>query len=275
MRFASLLATTALLVAGTAYAQDPGMQLQQDRQPAAGVQQPAGAGGVPTLQQEPSGTLPQQDAGPTKAPGSKSENGTALPLANENSGTTTTYEAAKPTKPVEWPCAQRRVSTISAGTIWSGPDISAGKDWDQDNDIAALARKLASRRTALDEADPLIADFAKQAGKDKGKQLTKLFVATLDIINDYRSDILQGIMRYAQGQERLAERMREESDRISQAQDEATGSTGVATEEHNKDFAWDQRIFKERKEALAYVCETPSILERRAFEIGKRIQAQL
>ncbi len=241
------------------------------------AQVPGGAGAVPTLQQQPSGEIGAQTSGaePARAPGSKADTGTVLPKAGETSGTTTSYASAQPEKPAQWPCAQRRVQTISAGTIWSGPDLAQGSGWEGDNEVANLAQKLASRRLPLDEVDPLIADFASRAGADKAKKLTELFVGTLDVINGSRGEILQGIMRYAQGQERLAERMRAESDKISEAMSDVQGSTGVAATEANRDFAWDQRIFKERKQALSYVCETPSLLERRAYEIGKRIQAQL
>lgn len=255
-----LLATSALWIGGSAFAQGP-----VNQQPGAIPTVPAGQAISPTL----------SDQEPARAPGA-ADQGTVMAPSTDNSGTTTTYAAPKPTEEVRWPCAQPRVSSISIGTIWSGPDPALGKDWDDDNDTAALAQKLASRRTSLEEADPLIADFAKKAGADKNKQLTKLFVGVLDIINENRNKILEGIMRYAQGQERLAERMRDESDKISQTQSDATADgLGVATTQQNRDFAWDQRIFKERRQSLSYVCETPSLLERRAYQIGKRIQAQL
>jgi hypothetical protein len=38
---------------------------------------------------------------------------------------------------------------------------------------------------------------------------------------------------------------------------------------------WDARIFEERKRSLTYVCEVPVLLEKRIFEIGRRIQARL
>ena len=244
--------------------------------PGADAQAPGGpaAGGVPTLAQQPSGIIGQPGDGPLGS-GPSADAGTVLTPANDNSGTTTTYAASAPQVQVAWPCAQRRVPTISAGTIWSGPDLARGKGWDQDDDVANLAQKLASRRLPIDEADPLIAGLAKQAGAEKDRRLTALFGGTLEIINRNRRDLLQGIMRYAQGQERLAERMRAESDKISEGQSDVQGPTGIAANDTSRDFAWDQRIFKERKQALSYVCETPSLLERRAYEIGKRIQAQL
>ncbi len=236
---------------------------------------PPAAGAVPTLQQQPELTVPQQGNEPARAPGSAGESGTAMPQAGANSGTTETFTADPAEAAVQWPCAQRRVPTISAGTLWSGPSLDEGKDWDQDNDVAALAQKLASRRLALDEVDPLVARLAKDAGKDKDKKLTELFVGVLDTINTNRGEILEGIMRYARGQERLAERMRKEADAISEKLTDVQGPTGIAATQQNRDFAWDQRIFKERKQALTYVCETPSLLERRAYEVAKRIQAQL
>lgn len=199
----------------------------------------------------------------------------AAPAKDGTAGKTTNYGVAAPAAEAPWPCAQRKVGTISGGTLWSGPDLAQGAGWDDDGKLAQLAQKLASRRTDLDEASEDIANFAKAAGAEKDKQLTKLFVGVLDIINENRDKILHGIARYAAGQEKLAERLREESDKISAAQNEPSlnftgGQTGAKS-----DYEWDQRIFNERRQALSYVCETPSLLERRAFEIAKRIQAQL
>jgi hypothetical protein len=236
-----------------------------------------GAGAVPTLQQQPSGEVAPAANGSeaARAPGAAVDNGTVLPRSGADSGTTTSYAETAPSKPVAWPCAQRKVSTISAGTIWSGPDVAQGKDWEDDAAVASLAQQLASRRLPLDQADGLIGAFAKEAGTAKDKKLTELFVGVLDIINGNRDQILAGIERYAQGQERLAERMRAEADKISEAQTDVQGPTGVAATETNRDFGWDQRIFRERRQALSFVCETPTILEHRAYDIARRIQAQL
>ena len=243
---------------------------QQDGGPA------AAAGAAPTLRQQQQSTASPQPSGePARAPGAKSEGGTVMPLSSSDSGTTETFAPSTADAAVAWPCAQRKVPTVSAGTLWSGPSLDEGKDWDQDNAVAALAQKLASRRLRIEEVDPLIADFVKEAGPDKDKKLTELFVGVLDVINHNRGEILEGIMRYARGQERLAERMRKEADAISEKMTDVQGPTGIAATEQNADFAWDQRIFKERRQALTYVCETPSLLERRAYDLAKRIQAQL
>ncbi len=212
---------------------------------------------------------------PLRSPGAASEAGvTSAPGAS--SGTTTTFApAAAGSAAPAWPCAQRKVGAIGPGTIWSGPDLALGADWDHDLKLASLAQKLASRRTDIAEAESDIVAFAQDAGTDKDKQLTKLFVGVLDIINTDREKVLQGISRYAAGQERLAERLRQESDAISSIQNEPALTFSANTTGKAKEFEWDQRIFNDRRQALAYVCETPSLLERRAFEIARRIQAQL
>ena len=38
---------------------------------------------------------------------------------------------------------------------------------------------------------------------------------------------------------------------------------------------WSTRIFQDRQQSLTYVCETPVILEQRAFALGRAIAAHL
>jgi len=175
----------------------------------------------------------------------------------------------------DWPCIQRRVATISPGAVWSGPDLAAAGDWGRDFDAAALAQKLASRRTTLDEADTLIDDFAKSAGAEKAPRLTRVFAGVLELTNTERSRILSGIERYAKGQKRLADRIRDESDKLGESVDSPMSELPDAMKDVQTAMKWDARIFDERKRSLTYVCEVPVLLEKRVFEIGRKIQARL
>lgn len=189
---------------------------------------------------------------------------------------------AQPKVDPDWPCVQRKVETLSAGQFWTGPDIAAAGDWGSDNDAAVLAQKIASRRTDLSQVDPLLDDFAAKFGADKDakdKALTRVYAGVFEVLNGERSKIMSGIARYAQGQRRMAERIRDEADKVSQIKD--APSNGDATElpkdqtELETKFAWDRRIFQERSQSLTYVCEVPQLLEQRLGELGKRIQARL
>jgi hypothetical protein len=42
-----------------------------------------------------------------------------------------------------------------------------------------------------------------------------------------------------------------------------------------EELDWSTRIFKDRQQSLTYVCETPVILEQRAFSLGRSIAALL
>jgi hypothetical protein len=186
---------------------------------------------------------------------------------------------AQPQRDPEWPCPQRRVPTIAAASVWSGPDLAGAGDWSSDFPSAALAQKLASRRTPIEDVDGLIADFATAAGAERAVKLTRVFAGVLDILNTDRSRVLDGIGRYARGQARMAERIRDEADRITSVKDSPAAVPGQDVRkdiaELETRFAWDKRIFDERSGALAYVCEVPTLLEQRLGDIAARIQAHL
>lgn len=175
----------------------------------------------------------------------------------------------------DWPCVQRKVPTISAGAVWSGPDLASAGEWGKDFEAASLAQRLASRRTSLEEADQLIQAFATEVGQDKAQRLTRVFAGVLELINTERDRVLLGIERYARGQRRLADRVRDESDRISAVKDSPGAQISDESRALENQFAWDRRIFEERSQALTYVCETPVILEQRVFEIARRIEQRL
>jgi hypothetical protein len=175
----------------------------------------------------------------------------------------------------DWPCVQRRVAMIGPASVWSGPSPEAAGPWQSDPAVATLAHKLASRRTTLEEADALIDTLAAQAGPERTGKLTRLFVGILELTNAERSRVLDGITRYARGQTRLAERIREEADKISAVKDSPQADTPKEIADLETAFAWDKRVFEERSQALNYVCEVPTLLEERLGEIARRIAGRL
>ncbi|WP_311275165.1 hypothetical protein [Methylobacterium sp. WCS2018Hpa-22] len=186
---------------------------------------------------------------------------------------------AQPKADPDWPCVQRKVSTLSPGTVWTGPDLEAAGPWGDDYEAASLAQKIASRRTDLSEVDPLLDEFVAKAGDEKAKRLTRVFAGVFEVVNNERSRVIGGIARYAQGQRRMAERIRQEADQISAVKDgpsanDAREMPKEASELETK-FAWDRRIFQERSQSLNYVCEVPTLLEQRLGEVARKIQARL
>ncbi|GJE60047.1 hypothetical protein [Methylobacterium trifolii] len=187
---------------------------------------------------------------------------------------------AQPRADPDWPCVQRKVTSLSPGQFWTGPDIAAAGAWGDDTDAAVLAQKVASRRTDLAQVDPLLDEYAaKLAPADKANALTRVYAGVFEVLNGERDKVMNGISRYAQGQRRMAERIREEADQVSQTKDAPSASDAREMPKEQSDletkFAWDRRIFQERSQSLTYVCEVPQLLEQRLGEIARKIQARL
>jgi hypothetical protein len=177
----------------------------------------------------------------------------------------------------DWPCIQRKVSEISPAQVWNGPPLGAVEDaWRNDDAVAELAATIASRRTELADAKTKITDFATSAGADRNQRLTLLFAGVLASINAERSSIMAGIGRYARRQHALAEKISGEAAELDRLPPQGGTQDEVAhREELTEAQEWDTRIFRERERSLRYVCELPTVLEQRAFALGKEVTAQL
>jgi len=178
-----------------------------------------------------------------------------------------------------WPCVQRKVVHLSWGMMWAGPPIddSLG-DWRADPAIARLAPTLAVRRTPMQEAEAMIARFADGLGsQDRARRLALLFKGVFELIDDERAGIVGGIARYSEAQLRLAERI--DAMRVELATLDAAAESDFdqqdRIEELRDKLAWSTRIHDERRQSLVYVCESPVIMEKRAFALARAIMAHL
>ncbi len=175
----------------------------------------------------------------------------------------------------DWPCIQRKVPHLSAGQMWAGPplDDAVMKKALSAQDSTGLAEKLAVRRTSIEEADALIAEFADALGAERRpEELTALFVRVFARIERERSEIIEGISRYARKQEGLSRKIEAMQDQLTELNSAAEPDLDKV-EELEDAIAWDTRIFHDRAQSLTYVCETPVILEQRAFALGRSISA--
>ncbi|GGF61651.1 hypothetical protein GCM10011402_12130 [Paracoccus acridae] len=172
----------------------------------------------------------------------------------------------------EWPCIQRKQPHLSLGQVWAGPvPDDRVTELARDPRIDALAARLEQRRLPMEEAEAAIADFAADADDAR---LTALMVAVMGKIEPDRSALIEGIARYGRSQVALAQRIEER--RAQMAELEAAADPDFdAIDAAEEALDWDQRIFTERQQSLTYVCETPVILEQRAFALGRAIAAHL
>ncbi|MDO5704380.1 MAG: hypothetical protein Q4G49_04810 [Paracoccus sp. (in: a-proteobacteria)] len=179
---------------------------------------------------------------------------------------------AQPAHDATWPCIQRKQPTLSLGQVWTGPapDESV-QALARDPAIRTLAAQLKLRRLPMEQAETLIADFAADADD---AHLTALMQATFDLIQPERAAMIEGIARYGLKQVQLTEQINTRRTRMTELE-AAENPDFDAIDEQEKALDWDERIFNERGQSLTYVCETPVIMEQRAFAIGRAIAAHL
>ena len=174
----------------------------------------------------------------------------------------------------QWPCIQRKVPEITAGIVWSGPELPEdGSAWRKDEIIKAMVDKLAQRRLSIEDAKTEIDEFAGTLGAQPNEKLTLLFSGLLDTINKERRSIMSGIERYAKRQLALAETINSSRHKLVELlkADDLSDDLVKQRDELEEKLNWDTRIFDERQQSLTYVCEAPVLLEQRLFALGRKL----
>jgi hypothetical protein len=183
---------------------------------------------------------------------------------------------AKPAQDPDWPCVQVKVGSMSYGQFWAGPPIEdALRVWRDDPAVADLVPLLVARRTTMDEVRTALDAFIAAAGDKKAEKLQLLFAGVFDELNSQRSRLITGIERYARKQRALSERIKTESLRIAESQKDMASQNSPEGLRQQQALDWDTRIYDERSQSLTYVCESPVLLEQRAFDLAREIQSRL
>jgi hypothetical protein len=178
----------------------------------------------------------------------------------------------------DWPCIQRKVPHLSVAQMWAGPPLPEDPIWRDDAELTRLVSMMSARRTDLEEVRPLIEALGPAGERGRDARLVALFAGVFEAIDRERTRIMAGVGRYAAKQRRLSEKIDAREDAIRAMEAAAVPDDHDAQdrlEEMKDELAWDIRIFQDRQRSLTYVCETPVILERRAFAAAQMIQSQL
>jgi hypothetical protein len=174
-----------------------------------------------------------------------------------------------------WPCVQRKVAELSLNSIWQRGDLpDSARQLANDPTVQALAEKLAARRTPMEEADAEIKAFAREAGANRDGMLQGLFLALFDRMKGERGEVIAGIERYGRHQIDLAAKVKAEQQELDRMRsDPKADPTKLASA--NDQHVWNLRVFDERQKSLSFVCEVPTVIERRLFSLARLIQGEL
>lgn len=169
-----------------------------------------------------------------------------------------------------WPCIQRKVTEISVGQMFPYEIPPLPEEAQETRKaIDALATPLAARRFDLPEVEGWIASFSTRHADNAS--LGALYQAAFDAIQRQRTVIMAGIARYATKQSALTRRIND-----ARAELAALGSADAMDFDRmdalEEQLDWDERIYRDRARALTYVCESPVLLEKRAFELAQIVR---
>jgi hypothetical protein len=182
--------------------------------------------------------------------------------------------AADPRYP-DWPCAQAKVPEISLAAVWNGPTLDdAASKWKDNTKVSALVPRLAARRTPLDEAEKMIADFLSDSTVQKSEKGKLLFAGLFDTLNAQRSSVMSGLERTTRKQREAADKIRADTLALQALQDAPTPDQAKIDELGNQ-LVWETRIFEDRRRVIKFVCEVPTAIDQRLFALGRVIQQEL
>jgi len=175
----------------------------------------------------------------------------------------------------DWPCQQLKVPGISVASVWAGPSID-GNDKVESSDPkqAEIVSRLVARRTPMEDARKLIAEFVVGTSDEKQQKAKALFAALYSRLNAQRDEVMNGIERFSRKQKTMAEHIRDETQQMRELQDKANVDQAQSDELANR-LSWQTRIFEDRRKSTSYVCDVPVLIEKRLFDLSSAIQNAL
>jgi DNA repair ATPase RecN len=175
----------------------------------------------------------------------------------------------------DWPCQQLKVPGIAIASVWNGPSIEIG-DAAKPTDAkqTELVSRLAARRTPIEDARKLIADYVVGTAAEKQEKAKTLFAALYSTLNGQRDEVMNGIERFSRKQKTAADDIREQAQKLRTMQDKPDADP-AQNEELASRLAWQTRIFEDRRKSASYVCDVPVLIEKRLFDLSGAIQSTM
>jgi hypothetical protein len=176
----------------------------------------------------------------------------------------------------DWPCQQIKTPTFSLASVWAGSPLDLdSQSWRNESDVVDLELKMAQRRVPIADVEAAIVDFKAKAGPDANAKLLRAFAAAFADLSQQRSQIINGLARIGRRQNALADRIRADNDAVQNASGQSRDGQAPTGGDSQERLQWDIRIFNDRHQTVAYVCEAPTAIEQRIGEIARAVQKAL
>ena len=93
-------------------------------------------------------------------------------------------------------------------------------------------------------------------------------------LNRERSVVMDGIERFSQRRAQIADRIKTEARQMRELQDMPNRDESKVDELTHR-IDWDTRVFEDQRKTIGYVCEVPTIIERRLGALARAIQQSI
>ena len=179
--------------------------------------------------------------------------------------------AGPPGADPDWPCVQRLVPHLSAGTLWAG-HAPAGS-WRDDPRIPPLVAATAPRSVSLEQGTARLEAFiAATPRAERPETLARAFAGLVEATDEQRSRVIERLREIARRQRNLAattERVTAELDALP------ADAPAERREEIAGRRAFLIRDFQEIERTIRYACEVPVQLEARLGRFARVLQQGL
>jgi len=132
--------------------------------------------------------------------------------------------------------------------------------------------RLAARRTPLEEAEKLVAEFLGSPA-ERAQNAKLLFAGLFETLAHERSEVMDGIERFSRKQKGVVDKIRSKTAELHRLQDANADPSKVDDLANQLD--WDIRVYEDEKKTVSYVCEVPQLIERRLFALSRIIEQAL
>jgi hypothetical protein len=181
--------------------------------------------------------------------------------------------AAPPLEDPDWPCQQRLVPELSAGTYWAGAPIPDGVDWRSDPRVAELVQATVPRDVSVEAGTAKIQAFAKTLEEgEKAKILALAFAGILDETNRTRDQFIVRLKELTRRQRDIAAQVAKIADEANAIPADATGEAASRRTDAVDRQAFLTRAFDETRRTMRYACEAPTELEARLGAYARALQ---
>jgi hypothetical protein len=177
----------------------------------------------------------------------------------------------------DWPCQQRVVPTLGAGTYWSGPSLEGAGDWNAEPKVAALVQQIAPRQVPAAQGEAAIATFADglAAGDDRKRLLSLAFTGLLEETNRQRAEIIARLDDLGRRQRDLAAIASQAGEALQTIPADATGDDAARRADLVQRFTFVTRAFESTQRTMRYACDVPVQLDARLGRYARSLQAHL